>query len=261
MITQDSVAEAVRAAGLPVPGRFIPVTGSTNLDVFAMAEHGAPEWTVVVAGRQEAGRGRHGRTWVSTEGGESLLASLLLRPSIPPPDAPLVSLLAGLCMAEACRDACGVEVRCKWPNDLVAGGRKLGGILIEATVRPEGVDHVVVGTGVNVGQAAEDFPEVLRTTATSLTLEGGTGDASALLAAYLTAMLARYQPDGTGLKGQVLAAYRDLCDTIGRTVRATTALGEQVEGTATGIGDGGDLRVETPAGEESIGFGEIVHLD
>jgi BirA family biotin operon repressor/biotin-[acetyl-CoA-carboxylase] ligase len=261
MITQDSVAEAVRAAGLPVPGRFLPVTGSTNLDVSAMAEHGAPEWTVVVAGRQVAGRGRLGRTWVSTGEGESLLASLLLRPSIPPADAPLLSLLAGLCMAKACRDASGVEVRCKWPNDLVAGGRKLGGVLIEATVGPEGVDHVVVGTGVNVGQAAKDFPEELRTTATSVTMEGGTGDVSALLAAYLTAMHARYHQNGVGLKDVMLAAYRDMCDTIGRAVQATTAAGEQVEGIATEIGERGDLRVETPAGVESIGFGEIVHLD
>src|SRR5438128_522949 len=91
MLTHHTVAEAAKAAGLPVAARFLDVTGSTNTDVFEMARLGAPEWTVMVAGRQEAGRGRLGRTWVSTSPGASLHVSVLLRPEVEPGDAPLLS--------------------------------------------------------------------------------------------------------------------------------------------------------------------------
>lgn len=261
MLTQHIVAEAARAAGLPVPGRFVPVTGSTNADVFAMAEHGAPEWTVMVAGRQEAGRGRLGRTWVSTGDGDALLASVLLRPEMPPAEAPLLSLLAAVCMAEACRQACRLEVRCKWPNDLVVAGRKLGGILAEATVKAGRLDYLVIGTGVNVSQGPDDFPEDLRGTATSVAIAGGHPDLPSLLGAYLSALKRRYASSGTGLPDGLLSEYRDLCDTIGRRVLATTVSGQRVEGTAVGVGDSGELVVETSEGPELIGFGEVVHLD
>jgi BirA family biotin operon repressor/biotin-[acetyl-CoA-carboxylase] ligase len=261
VLTQHIVAEAARAAGLPVPGRYVPLTGSTNSEVFAMAEHGAPEWTVMVAGRQEAGRGRVGRTWVSTGDGDALLASVLLRPEVSPTEASLLSLLAAVCMAEACREACRLEVRCKWPNDLVVGWRKLGGILAEATVKAGRLDYLVIGTGVNVSQRPSDFPDELREVATSVAIEGGLADAGALLRAYLSALKRRYDAKGDGLRGELLVEYRGLCDTIGRTIRATSMSGEPVEGTAIDVGDSGDLVVETSTGLASIGFGEVVHLD
>jgi len=261
MLTQHIVAEAVRTAGVPVPARFLPVTGSTNSDLVAMAEHGAPEWTVIVAGTQEAGRGRMGRTWVSTAAGDELLASVLLRPQVSPSEAPLLSFLAAVCLVEACRVACGVEVRCKWPNDLMVGDRKLGGILAEAMVKGGRLDHVVIGTGVNVGQRPDDFPEAIRGIATSLVIEGGRADVAALLGAYLSSMKRGYEPKSPGFRENVLTGYRQVCDTIGRRVRANTTSGDQVEGTAAQVGEWGDLIVETQAGPASIGFGEIVHLD
>jgi BirA family transcriptional regulator, biotin operon repressor / biotin---[acetyl-CoA-carboxylase] ligase len=259
MLTQHIVAEAVRAAGLPVPGRFLPVTGSTNTDLFAMAEHGAPEWTVLVAGRQEGGRGRLGRTWVSTGDGDALLASVLLRPELPTSDAALLSLLAAVSLAEACREACGLEVRCKWPNDLVVGDRKLGGILAEATVKAGRLDYVVIGTGVNVGQRQDDFPEELREAATSVAIEGGRADVAALLAAYLSGLKRRYEPGGRAMI-EVLPEYRGLCDTIGRRVRATTTAGRQIDGEAVDVGDDGALVVSADGGVESVSFGDIEYL-
>jgi BirA family biotin operon repressor/biotin-[acetyl-CoA-carboxylase] ligase len=260
MLTQHIVAEAVTAAGIPVPGRFLPVTGSTNSDLFAMAEHGAPEWTVMVAGTQEAGRGRLGRTWVSTQSGDALLASVILRPEMPPSEAPLVSLLAAVCLVEACREACGLEVRTKWPNDLVMGERKLGGILTEAAVKGGQLDYVVIGTGVNVGQRPDDFPEGLRDTATSVAIQRGRPDVATLLAAYLSALKRRYASSGLGLREGILPEYRNACDTIGRRVQATSTSGSRVEGMATDVGDWGQLLVETSSGLESIAFGEAVHL-
>jgi BirA family transcriptional regulator, biotin operon repressor / biotin---[acetyl-CoA-carboxylase] ligase len=260
VLTEHIVAEAARAAGLPIPARYLPITGSTNTELFAMAEHGAPEWTVMVAGRQEAGKGRMGRTWVSTGDGDALLASVLLRPVMAPAEAPLLSLLAAVCMAEACRETGRVDVRCKWPNDLVVKDRKLGGILAEAIVKAARLDHVVIGTGVNVGQRLDDFPEDLRATATSVAIEGGHADVPSLLQAYLTSFKRKYDPTGDGFRGALLKEYRELCATLGRRVRATRTSGEHVEGTARDVGDLGELIIETLDGRASVGFGEVAHL-
>lgn len=260
MLTEHSVVEAARDAGISGPVHFLPVTGSTNADLLRMAAQGAPEWTVLVAGHQEAGRGRLGRSWFSTEGA-SLLVSVLLRPSLPPEDAPLLTPLAGLAGAEACRKACRVDVRCKWPNDLVVGERKLGGVLVEAGVRAGSLEHVVVGLGVNVAQGADDFPSDLRPLATSVAMEGGRADPVSLLRAFLGELRARYRADGTNLRREVLAAYRALCATVGRDVRALTTSGQTVEGRAVGVGDQGELLVETVAGVAPVRFGEVVHVE
>jgi BirA family transcriptional regulator, biotin operon repressor / biotin---[acetyl-CoA-carboxylase] ligase len=263
MLTENTVAEAGRAAGLPVPVQYLPVTGSTNTDLFAMAEQGAPEWTVVVAGSQEAGRGRLGRTWVSTSPGDSLLASVLLRPEIPPSDAPLLSLLAAVALVDACREASGLAVRCKWPNDLVVVERKVGGILAEAQVKGGRLEYVVIGTGVNVAQKPDDFPADLRGSATSVALEGGRPDVPALLGAYLSALRRRY-PDGAvaaALRESVIPEYRTVCETIGRDVRGIVKGGRTVEGRSVGVGDQGQLIVRSASGgEEPLGFGEIEYL-
>jgi BirA family biotin operon repressor/biotin-[acetyl-CoA-carboxylase] ligase len=248
LLTQESVVRAAKSAGIDVPARFLPVTGSTNADALALAEEGAPAWTIVVAGHQQQGRGRLGRTWKSKPGA-SLLVSVLLRPDLAPPDAALLTLAAGACMAMSCSVACGVDVRCKWPNDLMAGQRKLGGILTEAKVEKGRVSHVVVGVGTNVEQAPEDFPPELRGSATSLAIEGGRPDAPALLFEFLFRLKRFADPARPGFRETVLDMYRRVCDTIGRTVRATTTDGREVEGRVTGVGE-----------SEEVTFGEIVHL-
>jgi BirA family biotin operon repressor/biotin-[acetyl-CoA-carboxylase] ligase len=255
MLTNHTVAEAARAAGIPVPARFLDVTGSTNSDVFEMAKHGAPEWTVLVAGQQEAGRGRLGRTWISTAPGHSLHVSVLLRPRIEPARAPLLSLLAGVAAVEALQVAAALAAKCKWPNDVVAGVRKLGGVLSEASVDGGRLDFVVIGAGLNVMQRPEDFPEELRGSATSVVAEGGLAEIAALLEAYLDRLHVRYEN-----LGDVVEAYRPLCDSIGRMVKATTTDGTVIEGRAVAVGDDGQLLVETPAGLRPVDFGEVEHL-
>ncbi len=237
-LTEHTVAQAARAAGITVAPRYVDVTGSTNSDLLALAGHGAPEWTVLVAGQQEAGRGRLGRTWESNPG-QSLLVSVLLRPDVPAEQAPLLSLAAGVSMGRACDAASGVTVRCKWPNDLVVGERKLGGILAEAGFTGGTVDHVVIGIG-----------------ATSVVIEGGLPDRMTLLAEYLRELRARAErPE------DALTEYRALCESLGRRVRAAVASGQSIEGTAVDIGPSGELLIETAEGTKSVGFGEITHLD
>jgi BirA family transcriptional regulator, biotin operon repressor / biotin---[acetyl-CoA-carboxylase] ligase len=260
MLTERVVTEAVRAARLDAPVHFFDVTDSTNTDLLRLAEEGAPEWTVVVAGQQVAGRGRMGRTWVSSPG-SSLLVSVLVRPSVAPAEATILTLGAGAAMALACHEACGVRVLCKWPNDLMVGPRKLGGVLVEAQVQEAQFLNAVIGVGVNLTQRQDDFPPELRETATSVAAEGGRPDPTALLTEYLARLKALCDTSDPAFRSTVLEAYRGLCGTTGRTVRATTTSGSEATGLAVAVGESGELIVQTTAGEERVGFGEVLHLD
>jgi BirA family biotin operon repressor/biotin-[acetyl-CoA-carboxylase] ligase len=258
-LTQHTLADAVRAAGIDAPPLWSEVTGSTNTDLWRLGQQGAPEWTVVAAGAQEAGRGRLGRTWVSAPGA-SLHVSLLLRPTLDPTGGSVLTLAAGLALAEACSSVAGIDVGCKWPNDLVTGGRKLGGVLTEASVPHGRFEFVVVGTGVNLTQRLGDFPEELRPTATSVAALGGEADGPPILTAYLRALRQLYGDGGQGIAARTLDPYRERCVTLGRSVRATTIDGRSIEGVATGVAETGDLLVRTADGEERVGFGEVQHL-
>jgi BirA family transcriptional regulator, biotin operon repressor / biotin---[acetyl-CoA-carboxylase] ligase len=261
VLTAELVARAVAEAGIDSVPRFDESTGSTNTDLTALGGAGAPEWTVAVANEQTAGRGRLGRSWESRRG-LTLPVSVLLRPRVAGSEVPLLSLAAGVAMAEACRQAVAVEVRCKWPNDLVVGGRKLGGILTEASVEGGVVAFAVIGTGVNLLHGRDDFPEDLRLPATSVALEGGHPDFEALLRAYLAGLRELYGEAGTGLATTAVSRYRPLCDTIGRRVRARTLGGEVLDGQAVGVGERGELLLQTEGGgTERVAFGEVEHLD
>jgi len=259
MLTEHTVAEVALAAGIDAPAHFFDVIGSTNDVLVRLAEQGAPEWTLVVAGHQDSGRGRLGRSWESLPG-SSLLMSLLVRPQLSPADAALVTLGAGACMALSCAVACGVEVKCRWPNDLMVGDRKLGGVLVEARVEGSRLQHAVIGIGLNMKHGVRDFPPELAETATSIAIEGGRPEMAQLLYDFLVRVRRFCDPSDPRFPSTVLDTYRGVCDTIGRPVKATTMTGDAVEGTAIGIGDSGTLLVETPAAVEEIGFGEVAHL-
>jgi BirA family biotin operon repressor/biotin-[acetyl-CoA-carboxylase] ligase len=145
----------------------------------------APEGAVAVAEEQTAGRGRLGREW-SAAPGTSILASLVLRPSVPVPQLPELSLVAGAAIAKAVGEAIDVEPTVKFPNDVLLDGRKTAGILAEA-----GDGRVVLGIGVNVNQRREELPPEVR--ATSLRLVAGRElDRAALLAAMLAQLERSY---------------------------------------------------------------------
>ena len=257
MLSEDSLLQAVRAAGIEVPPRYSEVTGSTNADALGLAESGAPEWTVVAAGHQTSGRGRMGRGWAGAAG-KSLLFSVVLRPATPAGEVPVLSLLAAERLAAACHDVTDAEVGCKWPNDLVVGERKLAGILPEAAVSDGSVRHLVIGIGLNVSMEAGDFPQDVRPVATSLAREaGGAPDHRVLLERFLSLFRRAYPPAGARV---AIEAYESRCVTLGRRVRATAAGGRTVEGTASALDRDGGLVVETSRGPRVVSFGEVVHL-
>lgn len=199
------------------------VLASTQVEARRLAVAGAPHGTVVVADAQTEGRGRLGRAWTSAPG-ENLLLSVVLRPEVPVREAPLLTLGAAAGVATA------LDLRVKWPNDLVDdGGHKLGGFLAELDADGERVAHVVLGLGLNVNQVA--FPGLPN--ATSLrALRGGPQDRDEVLDTVVRAILAwSAHPDRLHL-------WRQRAHTLGRWVTAGP-----VSGLATALLDDGSLVV------------------
>jgi BirA family biotin operon repressor/biotin-[acetyl-CoA-carboxylase] ligase len=145
--------------------------GSTNTDLLAAAAAGASEGTTYIADEQTAGRGRGGHAWHSAPA-EGLYVSALVHPPLPLRDALHLSLATGLAAQQAIHEATGVSIDIRWPNDLLVGTKKLGGILVETAVEPGSDAHLryaVIGIGINVQHTA--FPPELASIATSLALE------------------------------------------------------------------------------------------
>jgi BirA family biotin operon repressor/biotin-[acetyl-CoA-carboxylase] ligase len=244
-------------------------TGSTNADLLAEARSGAGEGLVLVAEAQTAGRGRMGRRWVSPPR-SGLTFSVLLRPAgVPAGLLGWLPLLAGVAAASALARAAGVDARLKWPNDVLAGGAKLAGILAERWG-----EAIVLGIGINVFQRRDELPVP---TATSLLLaapEAAAAPAGAdgadvrerLLTAVLDELARWYrawldQPrpgdaDGCGLR----AEYLRRSDTVGAEVTVLLPAGQDFTGTATGVDPAGRLEVRTPTGLVRVSAGDVVHL-
>ena len=149
---------------------FSATTGSTNTDAISAGRLGAPHGSVFFTDEQTAGRGRGDHRWLS-HAGEGLYLSVLLRPTIALPNLPLIPLAAGLAAASAIKVASGLHVDLRWPNDLLIGQRKCGGILVESKTERNGVAFVVIGIGINVHQ--RHFDPGLSTPATSLDIASG----------------------------------------------------------------------------------------
>jgi BirA family biotin operon repressor/biotin-[acetyl-CoA-carboxylase] ligase len=228
--------------------RWFASLESTNGYLLQESRRGAPEWLVAVADFQTRGRGRRGRTWIAPPGA-SLLASVLLRPELPPERLQLVSIVSGIAMAQAVQRVAGFLPALKWPNDLVVGDRKLAGLLAEA----DG-DAVIVGVGVNVEW--HEFPPELAATATACNVEAGRSiDRRALLSAFLAELEERYPKMDV-----VIDDYRGLLATLGRRVRVERPDGDLV-GRAIDVGDAGELVVDVDGhGPVTVHVGDVVHL-
>jgi BirA family transcriptional regulator, biotin operon repressor / biotin---[acetyl-CoA-carboxylase] ligase len=239
--------------------RVLVATGSTNADVLAAAQEGAPEGLVIAADEQTAGRGRLGRDWVSPPGA-SISVSVLLRPALDPGQWGWLPLLTGLSVAAGVAETAGLDVDLKWPNDvLVAQGRpgKIAGVLLERSG-----DAAVVGFGINTAMTAEELPVEQ---ASSIVLAGAAApDPAALAAACLRNLYSRYDrlragagdPDRSGLA----AEYAQRCATIGRHVQVSMPDGRVLAGTAAAVDSSGRLVVEGPDGATSISAGDVTHV-
>lgn len=247
----------------------LDVVDSTNRYLVARALDGAPEGSSVLTERQTAGRGRLGRRWVDVAGG-SVLCSMLFRPALRLERWHLVSALVALAARDACGDAAGVDVSCKWPNDLQSGDRKVAGVLAEVVVPPGGdtAPALVVGIGINCNWPADwpspDDPDAreLAVRATSLNRVAGRPiDRDAVADRLLDRVTQRYAALCDSPPGEVALSteYRRNLATIGSRVRVELA-DESFTGTALDVDDGGRLLVDVGMCVRSVAAGDVVHL-
>ena len=232
---------------------WYPDVGSTNDVAGALADRGEADGTVVIADAQSAGRGRHGRAWASPPGA-GLYMSIIMRPS-----AHVVSLLtiaAGVALADGIEAASGLQPQLKWPNDVYMNGRKLAGILAEAGTSKAGVQHVVLGCGINLMPAA--YPPDVAARATSIESELGRAvDRGLLLTECLAALHARYLELQSQAPAGVIARWRDrAASTLGRRVEWDVA-GVTRQGVAEDIDDSGALLVRDGAARARVMSGEV----
>lgn len=217
---------------------------STNTVLRHAAEQGAENGTAALCETQSGGKGRMGRTWTSPRG-EGIWTSLLVRPKLPPLQAPLITLAAALAMAKAVEGETGLSPQIKWPNDLVLSGKKICGILLELSSDMDAIHYVVVGTGLNVGKNA--FPPEIAHRATSLEAElGRKVSRAAILRAYWHEMeTAMALLEEKGLKG-ILADYEKRSCTLNSRVRVQGTV--EMEGIAVSMDDSGALLVKDDQG-------------
>ena len=257
----DDVAEALALAG-PRLGRlgtrvsWYADISSTNDEALALADRGAEEGWLVGADAQSAGRGRHGRVWASPAGG-GLYLSAVLRP--PPHAVRLLTLAAGVAVAEGIQAATGASAGVKWPNDVylpLSRPRKVAGILAEANASGAQVEYVVVGMGINVGHAS--WPPDVSERATSIEAElGRSVDRGGVAAEICAALWNRYQQLVTGDDSAVLHAWRARgVATFGRGVEWESG-GQTCRGVARDVDEAGALVVDTADGEARVASGEV----
>lgn len=228
---------SIPASRLPLdPAEVLDECDSTNARLLDRAKSGAPSGTVIVAGRQTAGRGRRGRPWFSAPGA-SLTFSLLWRYADNPAGLPLA---VGVALAEALGD----EARLKWPNDLLRDGRKLGGVLVETAG-----GAAAIGIGLNL-RLPDGLPDDVRATAAAWDRPVSHSD---LLPALMAALAAFDREGFAPFRPRWLAR----CAHLGSTVRILSDVGPPQEGRCMGVDDDGALLLETADGVQRILSGDV----
>ncbi len=232
-------------------------TGSTSTDAMLAASDGAPEGSVFLAEEQLAGRGRAAHAWHSARS-SGIYCSVILRPEMPPSDALVFSLAAGLAVGSAVMEiAPQLTVDLKWPNDLLLDGQKFCGILAEMNAEATRVRYLVVGIGINVNQTK--FPSELRETATSLRIAtGAEWSRIELCAALLKSLDREYRSliEHPGGRGAILRRFEASSSMVrGRKVRVEND--EKFTGISEGLDERGFLRVKTSAGMQTVISGTV----
>ena len=235
---------------------YFDTIDSTNTKAQELAEKGYPSGTLVVADKQESGKGRRGRSWVSPSG-TGIFMTLMIKPDINPNNASMLTLVAALAVAKAITSVTGEEALIKWPNDIVINGKKVCGILTEMNAQFDYINHIVVGIGINVHN--ESFPEEISQMASSLMIEaGGKRFHRAQINAETMSYFEQYYD--TFLKTQDLSAlvreYDELLVNRNKSVRVLDPK-EPFDGKAMGITPKGELIVDTWESRKLVSSGEV----
>lgn len=235
----------------------IQETDSTNAQIKVLAEQGAVEGAVLIADRQSAGRGRLGRRWESPSG-VNLYCSILLKPQIPVQQAPQLTFLSAVSVAETLTQVCGLSPTVKWPNDILVNGAKIAGLLNEMNAETEQIHFVVLGIGINLNMREEQLPKPLNYPATSVLLEMGEEvDRAVFLRTLLEILDQHYREFLQEGFVPIRRRWERLCSIMNSTVavvQETTSL----QGTVVGLDVDGALRLQCEDGRiERILAGDV----
>jgi BirA family biotin operon repressor/biotin-[acetyl-CoA-carboxylase] ligase len=234
---------------------------STNLHAYQRAQEGGAEGEVFIAEAQTNGKGRMGRSWVSPPY-LNLYLSVILRPELRPDQAPQMTLMAAVAVAETIQSFLGFAPEIKWPNDILVKGKKLSGILAESSAEPTRLFFVVLGIGVNLNYPRERMPEAIRESATSLMILTQKPVDRSLFARELIQDLDRWYGE---FESQGFAAIRQRWESFfglrGKGVRVETP-DQRIFGKALGIDHDGALILEGEGGSLTrIVAGDVVPLE
>ncbi len=231
--------------------------GSTSTTAMEAAAEGEPEGAVFFAEHQTAGRGRGGHSWESAQS-VGIYCSVVLRPRMPPVDSLLLSLIAGIAVAEAVEQITGMHPDLRWPNDVLLGERKFCGILTEMSAEPTHVRHVVIGIGVNVNHTS--FPAELEPIATSLCIESGSEwSRVALTAALLKSLDTAYRKliaGGVEARAEALRSF-ERRSSFARSRSVHVGERDGYEGVTEGLDERGFLLVRTLDGLRTVLSGDV----
>lgn len=234
---------------------YFDETGSTNDDAKRFAAQGEVHGTLVVADKQTMGRGRRGRTWISTEGVNAFF-SIIVRPDMSPNKASMLTLVMALAVCQAIREETELDARIKWPNDIVVNRKKVCGMLTEMTAELDYIHEVVIGVGINMNQT--EFPEEIQENASSLYVQGGQKVMRSNLVKSCMEQFEKYydmfmqSQDLSGLQD----TYNALLVNMDTGVKVLDPKGEY-EGIARGIDEEGQLLVERDGKLQAVYAGEV----
>ncbi|PLR66789.1 MULTISPECIES: biotin--[acetyl-CoA-carboxylase] ligase [Bacillaceae] len=227
---------------------FEEVVPSTQKIAHSLAGNGAEEGTIVVADQQTSGRGRLARVWYSPKQ-TGIWMSLILRPKIPINKTPQLTLLTAVALIQSIEEVTGLTPEIKWPNDILINGKKIVGILTELQAEADQVHSVIIGIGMNVNHALDQFPEELQSVATSIAIETGKpSDRAEVIQAilknfeklYTSYLIHGFKPVKLLWESYAISLNKNL---IARTLHGA------IRGRAAGIDDEGVLLLETAEGK------------
>ena len=238
---------------------------STNTLAMELSEKGVSHGTAVIADRQLKGKGRLGRTWFSPPHG-NIYMSVIVRPEIEPKDAALLTIMSAISCARAIRNSTGIEVKIKWPNDLMVSEKKIGGILTEMKSDQDRIVFAVIGIGINVNSSLDAFPSDVRAVAASvmeeLRAKGYSQEISRtlIIAAILNELERWFKVLIKGGRIQLINEWKKLSSTLGRKVKVVSGK-DTFSGIAEDIDDEGMLILRLPSGGlKKISAGDVIML-
>lgn len=233
------------------------VISSTQAKACEIAEKGAHEGSIIIAETQTQGKGRKGRGWASPGGG--LWFSVILRPRSNPKKALVIGLAAGYALVKILNEGFGIDARVSWPNDVMINGKKVAGILPDASIQGNLIEYLILGLGINVNFRSSDLPEEIRDKATTILEQlGEFVDCTRLLTMFLNSFIEVYDlvlesdPILTGM-------IKDKVDTMGQRVLITKD-NIQIQGKAVNLDEFGGLVVEFENGEREIFYDGVATL-